>query len=158
MAKQTDRKIKVILMEQIRKDKPGTSVYFKKGYALNYLIPQGKAVHVVGNENLVESMQKELDEKHSKLQNESQNILNKLQELFAANPLIMERASGMRGILYGSISASDIAKELDAKYQIHVNKKDIVFNPIKVIGNYTSKIHLYGDIVFKLPISIIGLS
>ncbi len=152
------RMVEVFLLEQIGKFSAGSKAKVKKGYAAHYLVPKNKAIYATGNENFMQSRTQEIEEKHSKLNEESNKILQKLKDLFADKPLTLQRASGMRGILYGSISAPNIADELKTKYDISIDRKNIVFNPIKTIGEYFATIRLYGATTFKLNISITGLS
>ena len=65
--------------------------------------------------------------------------------------------AGENGKIFGSITAKEIATELQKQYKIEVDKKKILLKePIKEIGTFTIDIKLYEGIIGKLKIDIIA--
>jgi large subunit ribosomal protein L9 len=63
--------------------------------------------------------------------------------------------AGENGKTFGSITAKDIADELEKKYFVEVDKKKVCLNDaIKVLGRYMIEIKLFEGIVGKIVVNI----
>src|SRR4029077_11247210 len=123
--------------------KQGDVVTVKRGYALNYLLPQGLAT-VATNHH------KRMVEKHRSrlLEIEKARLasLRQLAEAIAKQSVTIEANANEEGHLYGSVNASDIAAALKAA-SFHITTDQVrLEGPLKELGLYTVKIHLHADI------------
>ena len=65
--------------------------------------------------------------------------------------------AGENGKTFGSVTAKDIADELNKKYFVEVDKKKVdLADAIKTIGVYTIDIKLFEGIVGKLKVNVIA--
>ena len=65
--------------------------------------------------------------------------------------------AGDNGKTFGSVTAKDIADELNKKYFVEVDKKKIgISDAIKTLGTYTIDIKLFEGIVGKLKVSVVA--
>jgi len=114
--------MEVILREDIEKlGSRGEVVKVAPGYARNFLVPQGLAVEPTpGNLKKVEARKKEI-EKIERERREQQAVLVKRLE---GVEVTLERRANEQGHLYGAVSATEIAKALQA-VGYNINADDI---------------------------------
>ena len=114
--------IKLLLNESVKNvGRVGDVVEVSPGYARNYLLPQGLAVQpTAANLKKVEARKKEI-EKIERERREQQAVLVKRLE---GVEVTLERRANEQGHLYGAVSATEIAKALQA-VGYNVNADDI---------------------------------
>jgi large subunit ribosomal protein L9 len=132
--------------------KQGDVVTVKRGYALNYLLPQGLAT-VATNHH------KRMVEKHRArlLEIEKARLasLRQLSETIAKQSVTIEANANEEGHLYGSVNASEIAAALKAA-GFHITTDQVrLEGPLKELGLYTVKIHLHADIEAELKVWVV---
>jgi large subunit ribosomal protein L9 len=132
--------------------KQGDVVSVKRGYALNYLLPQGLAT--VANDH-----HKRMVDKHrAKLQEiEKARLatLRQLSEAIAKQSVTIEANANEEGHLYGSVNANEIAAALKAA-GFHITTDQVrLEGPLKELGLYTVKIHLHAEIDAELKVWVV---
>ncbi len=129
----------------------GDVVNVKSGYARNYLLPNEMVVRY-NKHNLDVSKVKmgkyEKQREIEKLSAEDQK--NRIEEL----NIKIERKAGEKGVLYGSVTISDIEDELK-KLDINIERKKFnLTEPIKKLGQFTCKVRLFRDVSAELKIEV----
>ncbi len=132
--------------------KQGEIVQVKRGYALNYLLPQGLAT-------IATDHHKRMVEKHkAKLQEIEKARLASLRQLSEAigkQSITIEANANEEGHLYGSVNAVDITAALkQAGFQITTDQVRLE-GPLKELGLYTVKIHLHHEINAELKVWVV---
>lgn len=145
--------MEVILRKDIPKlGKAGDVVKVKDGFARNYLIPKGLAI--LANQKTLKALEKERSIILAKAERErkkTQSLAEKLQGM----TITLYRKAVEEGRLYGSVTASDIAKAL-AERGFEIEKKQIILDePIKTVGNYEVNLKLSGDINVSIKVEVI---
>ncbi len=142
--------MKVILLEPLENlGDVGQVVNVKPGYARNYLFPQGYAVPAT------ESNMRALEAKiraQAKRSAERKAEAERLKEILEALTLKIKVKAGETKI-YGSVTARDIAAELESQHGIAIDPKRLdLRRPIKELGAYelTYKPHPEVPIVLKV--------
>ncbi|MBL0725813.1 MAG: 50S ribosomal protein L9 [Alphaproteobacteria bacterium] len=137
--------------------KSGQIIDVKAGYAKNYLVPFGIAAYATREELKRIEIKKDLLIDSDKKRVDS---VLKLKEKIEKKYLIIVRAAGDDGRLYGSVRTTDIAtlvqKEIDnADIDLKVHASDIDMGQgIKKVGIYSRDIYLHSDVVtVKLSIA-----
>ena len=104
--------VKVLLKESIRHvGRVGDVVEVSAGYARNYLIPNDLAVEPTPNNiKKIEAKKKEIEEQERQKRAAQAELIKRL----AGTELTLERRANEQGHLFGSVSATEIAKALDA--------------------------------------------
>jgi len=144
--------MKVILKETIE---PlgiiGSEVEVKKGYARNYLIPQGKAVYATPqNRNVLQQEKAKLDLQIAKERAIAEEMAKKLEGVTCK----ITAKVGEEGRLYGSVATREIADALTAQ-NIEVQKRSILLKePIKNTGTFKVPIRVYKDIEPEITIEV----
>jgi large subunit ribosomal protein L9 len=132
--------------------KQGDVVTVKRGYALNYLLPQGLATVATDHH-------KRMVEKHRVKLNEIEKArlasLRQLSELISKQSVTIEANANEEGHLYGSVTASEITAALKAA-GFHITTDQVrLEGPLKELGLYTVKIHLHADIDAELKVWVV---
>src|SRR5262245_60883981 len=132
--------------------KQGDVVSVKRGYALNYLLPQGLAT-VATNHH------KRMVEKHRArlLEIEKARLasLRQLAEAIAKQSVTIEANANEEGHLYGSVNANEIAAALKGA-GFHITTDQVrLEGPLKELGLYTVKIHLHAEIDAELKVWVV---
>jgi large subunit ribosomal protein L9 len=132
--------------------KQGDVVTVKRGYALNYLLPQGLAT-------LANDHHRRMVEKHkSRLQEIEKARLASLRQLsdaIAKQSVTIEANANEEGHLYGSVNANEIAAALKGA-GFHITTDQVrLEGPLKELGLYTVKIHLHADIDAELKVWVV---
>lgn len=145
--------MEVILRNAIDKlGHPGDIVTVSPGYARNYLLPRGLAFEATpGNKKRIALEKSRLEAAEAERRQAAESVAERLSEVsvtFAARV-------GEEGKLFGSVTAADIAHQLEAQ-GFHIEKRQIELSePIKSLGMYKVAIRLHVDVKPEIKVWII---
>jgi large subunit ribosomal protein L9 len=142
----------VILLERIeRLGQMGDVVNVKPGFARNFLFPQKKALRAnKENREYFESRRSELEATNLKRRDEAQAVAKRMDGL----KLVIVRQAGEGGQLYGSVSARDIADELE-KQGYHIERTQVLLNaPVKALGIFKTAVRLHPDVKVDIEFTV----
>ena len=145
--------MEVILRQAIENvGQPGEVVKVSNGFARNYLLPRGLAMEATaGNKKRIEQDRQRLEAAESTRRDSAQELANKLNEV----SLTFSARVGEEGKLFGSVTASDIAQQLEAQGH-HVEKRQIeLHEPIKALGVYRVPVRLHSDVKPEVRVWVI---
>jgi large subunit ribosomal protein L9 len=105
--------VKLLLKESIKNvGKVGDVVEVSAGYARNYLLPNDLAVQpTAGNVKKIEERRKEIEKQEREKREQQAALIKQLETV----EVTLERRANEQGHLFGSVSATDIAKALQAQ-------------------------------------------
>src|SRR4051812_33790195 len=105
--------VKLLLKESIKNvGRVGDVVEVSPGYARNYLLPQDLAVEPTpGNVKKIEERKKEIEKIEREHREQQAALIKRLQGV----EVTLERRANDQGHLFGSVSATEIAKALQAQ-------------------------------------------
>jgi large subunit ribosomal protein L9 len=145
--------IELLLIQSVdHLGKQGDIVEVKRGYALNYLLPQGLATIASGHH-------KRMVEKHrAKLQEIEKARLSTLRQLadnLSKQSITIEANANDEGHLYGSVGANDITAALKQQ-GFHITTDQVrLEGQLKELGLYTVKIHLHAEIESEMKVWVV---
>ena len=147
--------MKVILTQDIKSvGKKGQIIDASDGYARNYLLPKKLAV-VADATNLNELKTKQDANKYKR--DMTMANAKELVEKMKGFELTFKIKAGENGKTFGSVTAKDIADELNKKYFVEVDKKKIgLSDAIKTLGVFNIEIKLFEGITGKLKVNVIS--
>jgi large subunit ribosomal protein L9 len=129
----------------------GQVVRVRAGYGRNYLLPQGLAIEAtLGNKRMIEEHRRVL----AKRENREKNAAHQQGEKLEGVVLSFDRRVGEHGILYGSVTAMDIAAALAEKGQKVERRKIGLHEPIKEIGEFDIRIKLHRDVTPSIKVVV----
>lgn len=131
---------------------PGDVVEVKAGYARNYLLPRGLAfLATAGNKKRIEQDRARLEEAENQRRTAAQELAAKLEEV----SLTFSARVGEEGKLFGSVTAADIAQQLEAQ-GLHVERRLIdLHDPIRALGVYRVPVRLHADVKPEVKVWVI---
>ena len=121
----------------------GQVVRVRSGYGRNYLLPQKLAVAASsGNKRMLDDQRRLLAKREDRERISAQSEAEKLQGL----ELRFERRVGEHGILFGSVTALDIAEALKEKGLTVERRRISLREHLKEVGDFDVTIKLHRDI------------
>ncbi len=146
--------MKIILIEDVQnlgyKD---DVVEVKNGYGRNYLLPQKKAVLAT------ESALKQLAEKQKQQANKMAKIKADAEALAEAVKAVAALEFAVKaseeGKIYGSVTNANVAEALAAK-GVNVEKKQIVLETVKTLGQYVAVCKLHREVSAEVVVNVVA--
>jgi large subunit ribosomal protein L9 len=144
--------MEIILRETIDSlGRAGEVVKVADGYARNYLLPRKLAYPATpGNRKVIEFERQSLLRKEAKQKEDAEKLLQMLEGL----EISIRRKVGEQDALYGSVTNSDVAEELEKKgFQIE-KRKIHMDDHIKALGEYSIPIRLFKDVTAHVKLKV----
>jgi large subunit ribosomal protein L9 len=144
--------VKLLLQESIKNvGRVGDVVEVSPGYARNYLLPQGLAVEPTkGNLKKVEARRQEIEKQERERREQQARLIKQLE----GKDVTLERKANDQGHLYGAVSATDIAKQLQAD-GFNVEAEDVLLpGKLDAINTYTVKVRFAEDLETDLKVYV----
>ena len=132
--------------------KPGDVVKVKNGYARNYLLPHNLAYEATpGNLKRIQQERERLEAAENQRRGSAQEVATKLEQV----SLTFSARVGEEGKLFGSVTATDIAQQLEQQ-GFHIEKRQVdLHEPIKSLGVYRVPIRLHADVKPEIRVWVI---
>lgn len=145
--------MKVILMDNvIGLGKAGDIKSVKDGYARNFLLPKKLAeMATKSKEHHLQRIAASLSEKARKFHDDAVSLKDQIEK----EELVIKSKAGEEGKLFGSITNTDLAESLKEK-GFDIDKKKILLDHIKTLGEYNAKIKLDEGVVAVLKVKVIA--
>jgi large subunit ribosomal protein L9 len=145
--------IQLLLVQSVEHlGKQGDVVEVKRGYAVNYLIPQGLAA-------LATDHHRRMVDKHKARLLEIQAArlagLRALADTLSRQSVTIEANANEEGHLYGSVGAVEIANALKRNNVTITHDQVRLQGPLKELGLYTVKVHLGQEIEAELKVWVV---
>ena len=145
--------MQVILKEEVRHlGYVGDIVNVKPGYARNYLLPRGLAIHADPRQvKRVEHEQRLIEARLEKTRTAAQEIAEK----FKGFALVVKKHAGEGDRLFGSVTTMEMETLLQEKgfpierRQLHTDEQ------INTLGQHAVKVRLHRDVVVDLKVEVI---
>ena len=145
--------MEVILRQAVENlGKPGDVVKVKNGYARNYLLPHNLAYEATpGNLKRIQQERNRLEAAENQRRGTAQELATKLEQV----SLTFSARVGEEGKLFGSVTAADIAQQLEQQ-GFHLEKRQIdLHEPIKSLGVYRVPVRLHADVKPEIRVWVI---
>jgi len=136
--------MELILRDDVEKlGRRGDVVKVKDGYARNFLLPRGLGVPVTAaNKAMIEKERKTHEARLAKEKAEFESLAARIGGLRFVAP----RKVGENDVLYGSVTASDVAEFLKGK-GIEIDKRKVHLDEaIKHLGEHEVKVRLHPEV------------
>lgn len=145
--------MKVILLCDVKgQGKKDQIINVSDGYARNFLFPQKKAVPA--DAKATSELKSKEEAKQFKI-NEEKKAAQALAEKISKVTVDIKMEHGADGRLYGSVTAKDIAAELQKAINVEVDKRKILLKePIRAYGNYSVEIKLLTDVIATFTVKV----
>lgn len=146
--------MKVILVQDVKNlGRKNELVNVAEGYGRNFLIPRGLAVEATeaNMKRHVQEQQREAD-KQERAAAEARETAARLGE----KALVLKVKAGEGGRLFGSVTSSDIAEQVERQFGVTVDRRRIELDePLKTIGSHKVSIRLHPGIQAELEVNVV---
>ena len=144
--------MEIILRETIDNlGRAGQVVKVADGYARNYLLPRKLAyIATPGNLKIIEFERQSLARKDAKQKEDAE----KLQHMLDAVEITIRRKVGEQNALYGSVTNSDVADELEKKGFSVEKRKIHMDDHIKTVGEFSIPVRLFKDVTAHVKLKV----
>jgi len=129
----------------------GDIVDVAKGYARNYLVPNGIALEATPqNRKALELQSKKIELKRLKGKENAEKVKERLEGI----EVTLSQKAGEEGKLYGSVTTMDIASRLETQ-GIEIDRRKIVLEkPIKTLGEHEVSIKIYPEVTGSIKVVV----
>ncbi len=144
--------MEVILLERVEKlGQMGDVVTVKDGFARNFLLPQKKALRATANNKAAyEADKARLEAENLERRNEAEAVAAKMTDV----KVIMIRAAGESGQLYGSVSSRDISDAV-TEAGVSINRSQVILDrAIKTLGLHDVVVRLHPEVSVAVIVNI----
>ncbi|QRX64556.1 50S ribosomal protein L9 [Dysgonomonadaceae bacterium zrk40] len=128
-------------------------VNVKKGYARNYLIPQGKAV--IASESakkVLAENQKQRAHKLAQIKTDAEALAGKMEGV----SLTIGAKTSSTGTIFGSVTNIQIAEALKEK-GFEVDRRLIqIKDQVKEVGTYNAVVKLHKEVSVEIPFEVVA--
>jgi large subunit ribosomal protein L9 len=144
--------MEVILKEDVPKlGSRGDVVRVAEGYGRNYLLPRKLAIEASAANKAVIDQMKAASVRHAVKEKSDAELLAKQ---FDGFDLHFTRRAGENAQLFGSVTSSDIAHELEHRGFNIDRRKVQLEEPLKALGEFTVPIKLHRDVTTTVKVTI----
>ena len=146
--------MEVILKEDVNKlGHRGDVVKVADGYGRNYLLPGKLAIEAtVANKAVIEQMKGSAIRKLAKEKVVAEDLSKKLESV----ELVFERKVGENDHLFGSVTSSDIAHQLEEQGYVIDRRKISLEEPLRSLGEFHVPIKLHREVTSHLKVTVKG--
>jgi len=148
--------VQLLLIQSVEHlGKQGEVVEVKRGFALNYLLPQGLATIATDHHRrMVEKHRAKLDEIARQRMASLRAVLSEL----SRTSVTIEANANDEGHLYGSVGSTEISRSLKQQDLTVLPDQIILQGPLKEVGLYTVKIRLAADVEGDMKVWVVPSS
>ena len=145
--------MKVILLCDVKgQGKKDQIINVSDGYARNFLFPQKKAVPADAKaENELKGKNEAKEFKLREEKKAAEDLASRVKD----KTVVIKMGHGQDGRLYGSVTAKDIATELEKLVSAEIDKRKISLkDPIKAYGAYTVSVKLHPEVSASFTVKV----
>lgn len=145
--------MEVLLLKDIKRlGRAGEVRKVADGYARNYLIPRGLAVAATPGAIKRQEVQKAIEEQRDE---RVRSDATAFAEHLAGVKLTFKVKAGEKGRLYGSVTAADIAAELEKKTGFPIDKRKVAIEePIRLLGEHKVPLKLVAGLTPEVTVVV----
>lgn len=144
--------MKVILLADVKgHGKKGELCNVSDGYARNFLFPKKLAVEA--NATAMNELKNREEAKAHHLA-EEKKAAEETAKLLNGKSVTIKAKAGESGKLFGSVTAKEIAAEINASFGTDIDRRKMNVADIKQFGEYTAEIKLYSGVTAKITVIV----
>jgi large subunit ribosomal protein L9 len=144
--------MEVILKEDVNNlGHRGDVVKVAEGYGRNFLLPKKLAIEATpANRSVVKQMKESAVRRSAKEKSEAESLVGLIDQV----SLSFERKVGDHDHLFGSVTSSDIAQQLESKGFNIDRRKVQLEEPLKSLGEFLIPVKLHRDVTAHLKVVV----
>ncbi len=129
----------------------GDVVKVAEGYGRNFLLPKKLAIEAnAGNRAVIEQMKQSAVRKSAKEKTDAEAQVAQLNEI----ELVFTRKVGENDHLFGSVTSSEIAHEIEAKGFTIDRRKIVLEEPLRQLGEFHVPVKLHREVTAHVKVTV----
>jgi len=145
--------LEVLLLKDIKRlGKAGETKKVADGYARNYLLPRGLAVLATAGAIRRTEVQQAIEEqRQERIRTDGSALAERLAEI----SLVFKVKASEKGRLYGSVTAADIAAEIEKQTGHPIDKRKVEMEePIHLLGTHKIPVRILPNVVPEITVVV----
>jgi large subunit ribosomal protein L9 len=148
------KRIQLVLNESISKlGKAGDVVEVAPGYARNYLIPQGLAVHT--SPGILKQVERRRELERQRLAELKQGAEVTKKAIEAVKTISIAKQVGEKEAIFGTVTTQEVADAILALTKQEVERRSITLPEINSTGTYKAEIKLHPEVSATVDIQVV---
>jgi large subunit ribosomal protein L9 len=149
------KRVQLVLNQEVPKlGRLGDVVEVAPGYARNYLVPQGKAFKATPG--VMKQMERRRAEEIKRLAELKKEAEAQKEALLKVGTLTIAQKAGEEDMLFGSVTAADIAAALQVASGIEVDRRNLTAPEIRRLGTFTAELKLHPEVSVEVTVEVVA--
>lgn len=148
------KRIQLVLSKDVSKlGRVGDLVDVAPGYARNYLIPQGLAVHTTPG--ILKQVERRRAVQQQRLLEEKQQAPASKLAIEAVGQFTIAKQVGEEDAIFGTVTDREVAAAIQEKTGQDIDRRGITLPDINKLGTYKAEIKLHPDVTATIEILVV---
>ncbi|NJN85888.1 MAG: 50S ribosomal protein L9 [Leptolyngbyaceae cyanobacterium SL_7_1] len=149
------KRVKLVLNEDVIKlGRAGDLVEVAPGYARNYLLPKGLAIHTTPG--VLKQVERRREERRQRLLEEKQQAEVKRTALEQAGRFTIAKQVGEKEAIFGTVTDREVADVIQTVTGQEIDRRGITVPNIHKLGNYKVEIKLHPDVSAVVEVNVVS--
>ncbi len=124
----------------------------KKGYAKNYLLPNGLATLATSQElSRIEAIRRVGRDKSAKVMGDAEALA----QMVEGTNVVVKVRSGPNGRLYGAVTSTIVAQEISSILEKEFDRRNILLDePIHELGSFEVKVRVHPELTASINVIV----
>lgn len=148
------KRIQLVLNRDVSKlGRAGDLVEVAPGYARNYLLPQGLAVHTTPG--VLKQVERRRELERQRLLEEKEAALSRKAALEKVGRVTIAKQAGEKDAIFGTVTNQDVADAILAATKQEVDRRGITVPDIHQLGSYKAEVKLHPEVSATIEIQVV---
>ena len=147
------KRVQLVLNKDVSKlGRSGDVVEVAPGYARNYLLPQGLAVHT--SPGILKQVERRRELERQRLA-ELKAVAEVAKQAIEGKSISIAKQVGEKDAIFGTVTTQEVADAILAATQQEVDRRNITIPEVHQLGNYKAEIKLHPEVMATLNIEVV---
>jgi large subunit ribosomal protein L9 len=150
------KRVQLVLSEDVSKlGRSGDLVEVARGYARNFLLPRGLAVHTTPG--ILRQVERRREAERLRLLELKKEAEAQKASLEKAAKLAISKQVGENEAIFGTVTNQDVADAIQSATGIEIDRRTITVPEIHSLGSYKIEIKLHPEVSATVDIQVVPL-
>lgn len=151
------KRVQLVLNKDVSKlGRAGDLVEVAPGYARNYLLPQGLAVHTTPG--ILKQVERRREAERQRLLELKKEAEAQKAALEKAGKLSISKQVGEKDAIFGTVTSQEVAEKILAATNLEVDRRNITVPEIHKLGTYKVDLKLHPEVIASIEIQVVALN
>jgi large subunit ribosomal protein L9 len=148
------KRVQLVLNKDVSKlGRAGDVVDVAPGYARNYLIPQGLAVHT--SPGILKQVERRRELERQRLAELKQHAEAAKKAIEAVKSISIAKQVGEKEAIFGTVTSQEVADAILASSKQEVDRRTITLPEVHKLGTYRVEVKLHPEVSASLEIEVV---